>query len=167
MEILSQFPLGTILLAAGLLLAVIGAWFLVERWVNPTSARPEDPDVSARLTGVCGDTMEITLKIRDGVVASAGYWASGCGPSSACGAMATRLAVGKRVEDIPEAVHAEAIEAAVGGLPEDKVHCARLAAETLEEAVHRHLLARSRQNRERKRTAEHRASGAPERHRPR
>jgi len=34
----------------------------------------------------------------------------------------------------------EAIEKAVGGLPEDKMHCASLAAETLQEAVNQYFL---------------------------
>ncbi|RLC27655.1 MAG: iron-sulfur cluster assembly scaffold protein [Deltaproteobacteria bacterium] len=145
MEFLQQIPVWTILIAAGLLLLVIGAWLIVERLLNPTSAHPEDPDVTARITGVCGDTMEITLKVKDGMVISAGYWASGCGPSSACGAMATQLATGKSVDDIPEIVDHEAIEKAVGGLPEDKVHCAQLAADTLVEALHQYFI-RQRKN---------------------
>ena len=140
MEFLQQIPVLTILVATGVLLLVIGAWLIVERMLNPTSAHPKAPDVTARITGVCGDTMEITLKVKDGVVSSAGYWASGCGPSSACGAMATQLATGKSVDDIPEIVDYKAIEKAVGGLPEDKVHCAKLAAETLIEALHQYFI---------------------------
>ena len=140
MEILSQIPIWKILAGAGLLVVVVGIWFLVERLANPTYGHAEDPTVTASLTGVCGDTMEVTLKIRDGRVASAGYWASGCGPSSACGAMATKLAVGKTPDEAVETVDAAAIEEAVGGLPEDKRHCAQLAAETLQEAVHRYYL---------------------------
>ena len=54
--------------------------------------------------------------------------------------MATHLATGKPVDEIPEAVDYEAIEKAVGGLPEDKMHCASLAAETLQEAVNQYFL---------------------------
>jgi nitrogen fixation NifU-like protein len=138
----NQIPVWGIMLGAGVLALVLGAWALFERRVNPTSARVEDPDAKARLTGVCGDTMEMKLKIRKGVVTAAGYWADGCGSSSACAAAATRLAMGKPVDDIPEAVDPEAIERAVGGLPADQRHCAALASETLNEAVHRYLLRR-------------------------
>ena len=139
METYWQFIIWTVG-AAGVLALVIGAWLVVEKILNPTSARVKDPDACACITGVCGDTMEVSLKIRDGKVSSAGYWASGCGPSSACGAMATRLAIGKDLDEIPEAVDYLAIEKAVGGLPEDKMHCAKLAAEALQEAVHRYYL---------------------------
>jgi nitrogen fixation NifU-like protein len=140
MEITQHIPVWTILAAAGVLVVVIGVWLIIEKLLNPTSAHPKEPDVTGRLTGECGDTMEITLKIKDGVVTSAGYWASGCGPSSACGAMATRLAKGKPVDDIPEIVDYKAIEKEVGGLPEDKLHCAKLAADTLVEALHQYFI---------------------------
>ncbi len=146
MEFLQQIPVRTILISTGVLLLVIGAWLIVERILNPTSAHPKDPDVTARITGVCGDTMEITLKIKNGLVTSAGYWASGCGPSSACGAMATQLATGKPVDDIPEIVDYKAIEKAVGGLPDDKLHCAQLAADTLIEALHQHFIRQRRKS---------------------
>ena len=119
---------------------------VIELFLSPRNLGPlPDPDGYARFTGPCGDTMEITLKVKDGMVISAGYWASGCGPSSACGAMATQLATGKSVDDIPEIVDHEAIEKAVGGLPEDKVHCAQLAADTLVEALHQYFI-RQRKN---------------------
>jgi NifU-like protein involved in Fe-S cluster formation len=139
------FPILTILVGAGVLVVVIGLWLLVELLVNPTSAQPDRTDAHALVTGWCGDTMEITLKIDNGVVCSAGYWTDGCGPSSACAAMATQLALGKRVEDLPIRVNGLAVERAVGGLPEDNRHCADLAAETLHRASERYLAAQSMQ----------------------
>ena len=146
MEFFEQFPFWTILTAAGVLIVVIGVWLIIERILNPTSAPVEDPDVTAKITGTCGDTMQISIKIKDGVVTSASYWADGCGPTSACGAMATQLATGKPVDEIPEAVDYEAIEKAVGGLPEDKMHCASLAAETLQEAVNQYFLKQTKRS---------------------
>jgi nitrogen fixation NifU-like protein len=54
------------------------------------------------------------------------------------------LATGKPVEEVPEAVYPEAIEKALGGLPEDSRHCAELAAEALQEAVDRYFRSRRR-----------------------
>jgi len=143
MEWLSQIPVATIAVGAGLLLLVVGLWVLVDRLVNPTAARMDRPDTEARLTGACGDTMEVKLKIRDGTVTAASYWADGCGPSSACAAAATQLSIGKSIDDVPEAAAPAAVERAVGGLPEDQRHCAALASETLLEAIHRYLLQRA------------------------
>ena len=139
MEWLNQIPLTTIVVGAGLLVVVVGLWVLVDRFVNPTGARMDRPDSTARLTGACGDTMEVKLKIRDGIVTAASYWADGCGPSSACAAAATQLSIGTSIDDVPEAAAPEAVERAVGGLPEDQRHCAALASETVLEAAHRYM----------------------------
>jgi nitrogen fixation NifU-like protein len=139
MEWLSQIAAGS-----GLLAALVTLWVLVDRVVNPTAAHVDEPDTEARLTGACGDTMEMKLKLRDGIVTAASYWTDGCGPSSACAAAATRLSIGKSVDEVPEAVAPEAVARAVGGLPEDQRHCAALASETLFEAIHRHLLQQNR-----------------------
>ncbi|HPP79984.1 MAG TPA: iron-sulfur cluster assembly scaffold protein, partial [Deltaproteobacteria bacterium] len=45
-----------------------------------------------RVTGPCGDTMEIWLLVQDGIVERASFTTTGCGPSRACGSMATSLA---------------------------------------------------------------------------
>ena len=144
MDFFAQGSLWVILAAAAVLLAIVGAWLILEVLVNPTAAHVEEPDVTSSLTGNCGDTMQIRLKIENGTVVSASYWADGCGPTSACGSAATRLCIGLDVDEIPEQVHAEAIEKAVGGLPPDHLHCARLAAETLQEAAHKYLLQTTR-----------------------
>ena len=114
---------------------------VIDHWQNPRNFKETtQPDGHAEVKGTCGDTMEMKLKVLEGVVTAASYWADGCGPSSACAAAATRLAAGKSLDAIPEAVDPEAIERAVGGLPADQRHCAALASETLNEAVHRYML---------------------------
>jgi len=130
----------TIVAGAGILTAVIGLWLLVELKLNPTSAGIKDPDTTGRITGSCGDTMEMSLKVKDGIVCSASYRADGCGPTSACAAAATRMAKGKQIDELPELIDYEVIEKAVGGLPEDHIHCAMLASDTLNEAVHLYMI---------------------------
>jgi nitrogen fixation NifU-like protein len=140
MDLFAHFPVWKVLAGAGVLALVVGIWLLVERILNPTSSPLDQPDVTAKLTGSCGETMQISLKIENGIVRSASYFTDGCGPIAACGGIATRLAQGQPLEKVVERVHYEAIEKGVGGLPEDKIHCAKLTAETLQEAVHRYYL---------------------------
>jgi ATP-binding protein involved in chromosome partitioning len=92
----------------------------------------------ARITGPCGDTMEFWLTARDGNVARASFITDGCGPSLACGSMATCLAEGKRVEDAASLRQQDILEA-FGGLPEESEHCALLAANTLKAACEEYL----------------------------
>ena len=108
----------------------------------PTLEAVENPDVTVSLTGSCGETMRISLKVEEGVIRSASYFTDGCGPISACGAMATKLSINKTLDEAMETIDHETVAQAVGGLPEDKIHCAKLASETLQEAIHRYMLSR-------------------------
>jgi hypothetical protein len=51
------------LLGSGLLFLFIGIWFGITFWLTP---RIKHPDGKARLTGSCGDTMEIHLQFIGG-----------------------------------------------------------------------------------------------------
>ncbi len=90
-------------------------------------------DGHARITGPCGDTMEFWLLARSGKVEKVSFITDGCGPSLACGSMATCLAEGKRVEDAAGLRQQDILEA-LGGLPKESEHCALLAANTLKAA---------------------------------
>lgn len=96
------------------------------------------PDGFARITGPCGDTMEICLKVTDGRVMNASFWTDGCGPSIASGSMVTELAKGKSVSEAQKITQQDVLDA-LGGLPEDNLHCALLAANTLKEAIKDYL----------------------------
>ncbi len=106
-----------------------------ERWRNPRFAGPmESPTGFGRITGNCGDTMQIFLCLEDGVVSKASYVTDGCGCSAVCGSVACELAVNKKAERL-SAITGETILDVLGGLPEDNVHCAFLAAEALQAAL--------------------------------
>ena len=96
------------------------------------------PDGFGRITGPCGDTMEIYLKVRDDKVINASFWTDGCGPSIASGSMVTEMA---KLMNISEAqrISQHDVLAALGGLPEESEHCALLAANTLKEAIKDYL----------------------------
>ena len=67
-----------------------------ERWLNPLyMGRMESPDGYARVTGPCGDTMEIFLKFEQGCVKEASFQTDGCGSSGVCGSFAAEMALVK------------------------------------------------------------------------
>jgi len=110
------------------------------RWQNPKFlGKMTDPSCVARLTGTCGDTMEIYLRIRNDHIEEASFFSDGCGSSVACGSMAAELATGKHL-DAAVCIGADTILDALSGLPEEETHCAYLAAETLQVAVHEWML---------------------------
>jgi len=87
-----------------------------------------------KVTGSCGDTMEIWLKVKDGIVTEATFSTDGCGTSTASGSMATELAKGKTISEVLEISQQDVLKA-LGGLPEESAHCALLAVNTLKEAI--------------------------------
>lgn len=93
-----------------------------------------EPDGYAKITGICGDTMEIFLRIKDGIITHCSFLTDGCGPTIACGSIVTELALGKNIHEAKSISQDKVLEAC-GGLPESHVHCALLAAYTLSEAI--------------------------------
>jgi len=106
-----------------------------QRWKDPQfMGRAEDPTTSAALTGSCGDRIEIELKIDDQVITSARFMTTGCGPSIACANTACELAMNKDLEEAAGLEGQDILEV-LKTVPEDKEHCAHLAAQTLREAI--------------------------------
>ena len=102
---------------------------------NPRNmgAMPE-PDGHATLNGACGDRMEVFLRLEGPQIGRATFLTDGCGPTVACGSMLTAMAVGKTPEEAAT-IRAADLVAALDGLPEEHVHCASLAVNTLRLAI--------------------------------
>jgi len=107
----------------------------VDHIINPRNLGDmADASGFGRVTGPCGDTIEIWLKVKNGIVADATFLTDGCGTSVASGSMATELAKGRSIPGILK-ISQQDILKALGGLPEESAHCALLAANTLKEAI--------------------------------
>jgi nitrogen fixation NifU-like protein len=98
----------------------------------------EKADGVAMVTGPCGDTMEIWLRVREDVIKEVTFWTDGCGTSIASGSMVTELAKEKTIREAMRISQRDVLDA-LGGLPEESQHCALLAADTLKEAVKDYL----------------------------
>lgn len=115
-----------------------------ERWLHPLyMGRIERPDGYARVTGPCHDTMELYLRFENGRVAEASFQTDGCGSSAVCGSFAAELALGKTPDELLN-VSGDAILEKLGGLPKEDEHCARLASETLQEALSHYMKQQAR-----------------------
>ena len=94
----------------------------------------EDADGRARITGPCGDTMEIWLRVRNDIITQATFMTDGCGTTIVAGSMVTELARGMNVVQALTIGQKDVLDA-LGGLPEESQHCALLATNTLKEAI--------------------------------
>ena len=111
-----------------------------QRWRNPLyRGRMETPNVHAKIKGQCGDTMEIYLKFGGRCVASASYVTDGCGSSTVCGSFAAEMAIGKDPDQLA-GITGEMILKKIGRFPGEDEHCAYLAAETLQAALHEYMV---------------------------
>ncbi len=102
---------------------------------NPSNrGRMPDPDAYGIIHGCCGDTMEIYLRLNGGKIEEATFATDGRESAIACGSMLTKMVRGMSLEEADKIVP-ENLTAALDGLPEAKVHCAKLTLNTLREAV--------------------------------
>jgi len=97
-----------------------------------------DADGFASVTGPCGDTMNIWLKVRNNEIKQAAFLTDGCGTTIAAGSMVTELVKGKTVVNALRTTQQGVLDA-LGGLPDESVHCALLAANTVKEAAKDYL----------------------------
>lgn len=93
------------------------------------------PDATARLENpVCGDVLELSLRLDGNRIADIRFRAKGCVPSMACGSAITELAKGKSMEQARE-IRREDLLHKVGGLPEASSHAGALAMDTFAELL--------------------------------
>jgi len=108
---------------------------VVSEFFDPANLeRLDAPDAYAIYTGWCGDTMEIYLLLDGKTIEHASFMTDGCGPTLACGSMLTKMVRGMSLRQASEFRPEQLLEA-LGGLPEENVHCADLAVTTLKKAI--------------------------------
>jgi nitrogen fixation protein NifU and related proteins len=83
---------------------------------------------------VCGDILELAIKMDADRIAEIRFRAKGCVPAMACASAMTELAKGKQAREALRISKAE-IVAAVGGLPPASGHAAQLAIDALRAAL--------------------------------
>jgi len=83
---------------------------------------------------VCGDIMELYIKVQDEVITDAKFKTFGCGAAIATSSMVTDMVKGKTIQEALE-ISNKAVAAALDGLPPVKMHCSVLAEQALHSAI--------------------------------
>jgi nitrogen fixation NifU-like protein len=108
---------------------------VIEEYNNPKNiGKMEQPDAFATITGWCGDTMEIYLKMDHDIIEDILFMTDGCGATIACGSMLTSMVKGKSIDKV-EIITKDDLITALEGLPEENLYCAHLAIIKLENAL--------------------------------
>jgi nitrogen fixation NifU-like protein len=117
-----------------------------ERWLKPLYVGVMDnADGYSRVSGSCGDTMEVFLKFQNDTVKEASFQTDGCGSSMICGSFAVEMALGKNPDELIE-ITGEKILEVLEKFPKEDHHCAFLAAEALQEALEDYMKTHCRKN---------------------
>lgn len=94
----------------------------------------ENADQVTDLTGPCGDTMKISLSIENNTIDDAKIQVLGCPGAVASGCALVSLARGKTLDEA-RGIDLDSLYKELERMPEQKVHCARLAIKTLQKAL--------------------------------
>lgn len=109
---------------------------VIEHFSNPRNVGViENPDGYGRVgSPVCGDLMEVYIKVENGHLADIKYRTFGCGAAIASSSIASEMVKGQPLSVAAELTDEQVAEA-LGGLPDAKLHCSNLAASALHAAL--------------------------------
>ena len=113
---------------------------VMEHFRNPRNVgEMENPDGTGHVGNpVCGDIMELYIKVKDNIITDAKFKTFGCGAAIATSSMVTELVKGKSIDEALK-ISNRVVAEALGGLPAIKMHCSVLAEEALKSAIEDYL----------------------------
>jgi nitrogen fixation protein NifU and related proteins len=83
---------------------------------------------------VCGDLLNLYLKVSGGIIIKASFEVQGCPPSIAAGSILTEMITGLSFDDAGKLLPQD-ITRALESLPRNKEHCSVLAIDALRSAL--------------------------------
>ena len=109
---------------------------VMDHFMNPRNVGViENPDGYGKVGNpVCGDLMEIFIKIKDDRIDDIKFRTFGCGSAIAVSSMVTEMAKGKTLDEAIKITRNDVAEE-LGGLPPQKMHCSNLGADALHAAI--------------------------------
>ena len=110
---------------------------VMDHFLNPKNVGEIDNPDGTGIYGspVCGDMMQIQIKVEGETITDAKYETFGCGSAIASSSMATSMIIGKTIEEALEITNKQIIDE-LGGLPPVKVHCLVLADKAIKNAIY-------------------------------
>ena len=108
----------------------------MDHFTNPRNVGTiENPDGYGKVGNpVCGDLMEMYIKVENDVIKDIKFKTFGCGSAIATSSMVTELAIGKTIDEALKITRND-VANELDGLPPQKMHCSNLAADALHAAI--------------------------------
>lgn len=109
---------------------------VLDHFRNPRNVGEiEDADGYGKVGNpVCGDLMEIYIKVDDNIIKDIKFKTFGCGSAIATSSMVTELAKGMNLDEAMNITRKDVADE-LDGLPPKKMHCSNLAADALHAAI--------------------------------
>jgi len=109
---------------------------IINHFQNPRNmGQMKNPTIKQRIGNkVCGDVIELSLKIENKIIKEAKFQTFGCAAAIATSSILTELIKGKTIAQAQKLKPID-IDKSIGGLPKIKKHCAALAYQALEQAL--------------------------------
>lgn len=109
-----------------------------DEFLNPKNiGELKDADGYVKITGPCGDTIEMWLAVKDDAISNIGFITDGCAATITCASYVTRAAKGKTLDEALGITPKDVIDY-FEGLPDEHKHCAKLAVMTLAAAIEKY-----------------------------
>ena len=105
---------------------------VLDHFQNPRNAgQLPSADASVEVTNpVCGDILQLAVRVEAGRIAEAKFLCRGCTTAIACASLLTEQLQGKTAAECGS-ITAESLSMALGGLPPATLHGAQLANDAL------------------------------------
>lgn len=109
---------------------------VMDHFLNPRNVGEiKHPDGHGKVGNpVCGDLMEMYIKIEKEIITDIKFKTFGCGSAIATSSMVTELAIGKTIDEALKITRKDVADE-LDGLPSQKMHCSNLAADALHAAI--------------------------------
>ncbi len=112
---------------------------VMEHFKNPRNVGTVEKADSIGTVGnpVCGDMMEISIKVEGGRIADIKFKTFGCASAIATSSMLTEIAKGMTLEEAEKLTWNDVMKS-LNGLPPIKIHCSMLAIDGLRLALYKY-----------------------------
>jgi nitrogen fixation NifU-like protein len=109
---------------------------VLDHFMNPRNVGAlESPDGYGKVGNpVCGDLMEMFIKVKEEKIDEITFRTFGCTAAIATSSMTTEMAKGKTLDEALKITRKDVADT-LGGLPPQKMHCSNLAADALHLAI--------------------------------